>query len=160
MPVLVELLPTLTDPTLVSAVAAHLRRPWARPTAFGPLVGAFRLWAPLSADAGWQLADALATAARPDDLPVLLDLVSDTRYCIARQMIVDSHGDSGSRRWSNPPLCRSSPTKLWRCTPCRHCAGRSARRRPCPTSGKSALPYLRQVAADQPGDRLGKTAAS
>jgi len=44
MPVLLELLPTLMDLTLVSAVAAHLRRPWARPTAFGPLVGAFRLW--------------------------------------------------------------------------------------------------------------------
>jgi hypothetical protein len=44
MPVLLELLPRLTDPTLVSAVAAHLRRPWARPAAFGPLVDAFRLW--------------------------------------------------------------------------------------------------------------------
>jgi hypothetical protein len=46
--------------------------------------------APLSADAGWQLGDAFSSAARPDDLPTLLDLVSDTGYGMARQMIVDS----------------------------------------------------------------------
>jgi hypothetical protein len=46
MPILLELLPRLTDPRLVAAVAAHLRRPWARPAAFGPLVDAFRRWAP------------------------------------------------------------------------------------------------------------------
>jgi hypothetical protein len=58
-----------------------------------------RRWASASWDAGWQLGDALANAARLADLPVLLDLVSDTQYGEARQMIVDSLGDSGSQRW-------------------------------------------------------------
>jgi hypothetical protein len=43
MPTLLRLLPTLTDRALVGTVAAHLRRPWARPTAFpkhsGTLMG-------------------------------------------------------------------------------------------------------------------------
>jgi hypothetical protein len=64
MPVLLGLLPILTDPTLVRAVAAHLRRPWARPTAFGPLVDAFQRWAPQGGDAGWQLGDELAMLLR------------------------------------------------------------------------------------------------
>jgi len=151
MPVLLELLPTLMDLTLVSAVAAHLRRPWARPTAFGPLVDAFRLWAPLSADAGWQLGDALASAARPDDLPVLLDLVSDTRYGMARQMIVDSLW-----RFRKPPLVEPALVSLITDQAVALHAMSALRRSIGPAS---ALPYLRQVAADHPGDRLGKTAA-
>jgi hypothetical protein len=33
MPTLIEYLPQATDPKLVSAIAGHLRRPWARPAA-------------------------------------------------------------------------------------------------------------------------------
>jgi hypothetical protein len=40
MPVLLDLLPTLTDGKAVAAAARHLRRPWAKLTAFEPLVEA------------------------------------------------------------------------------------------------------------------------
>jgi len=50
----------------------------ARSAAFGPLVDAFRRWARPDEEAGWQLGDALANAAVPDDLPVMLDLVCET----------------------------------------------------------------------------------
>lgn len=43
--VLISELPDLRDPTLVRAVAGHLARPWARPSAFEALAGAFRQWA-------------------------------------------------------------------------------------------------------------------
>jgi hypothetical protein len=46
MPALLELLPQLSDPKLVSAVAGHLRRPWARPVAFESPRSAFERWAP------------------------------------------------------------------------------------------------------------------
>jgi hypothetical protein len=152
MPVLLELLPTLTDPTLVRAVAAHLRRPWARPAAFGPLVDAFRRWAPSSAGAGWQLGDALASAAGLDDLPVLLGLVSDTQYGTARQMIVDSLW-----RFRKSPLVEAALVSLIT-DPAVALHAMSALRRSIGPA--SALPYLRQAAADHHGDRLGKTAAS
>jgi hypothetical protein len=45
LPVLIEALPTLTDPKLVGAVAGHLCRPWARPAAFDALLAAFEMWA-------------------------------------------------------------------------------------------------------------------
>jgi hypothetical protein len=152
MPVLLKLLPTLTEPTLVGAVAAHLRRPWARRIAFGPLVDAFRRWATLSEDAGWQLGDALASAAQLDDLPVLLRLVSDTRYGTARQMIVDSLW-----RFRKSPLVEPALVSLIT-DPAVALHAMSALRRSIGPA--SALPYLRQVAAGHSGDRLGKTAAS
>ncbi len=42
MPVLLNALPRLADARLVSAVAGHLLRPWARPHAFDVLLAAFR----------------------------------------------------------------------------------------------------------------------
>jgi hypothetical protein len=151
MPILLELLPALRDTTLVGAVAAHLRRPWARPAAFGVLVDAFRRWAPLSGGVGWQLGDALANAARLDDLPVLLDLVSDTQYGAARQMIVGS-------LWRFRKSALVEPALVSLITdPAVALHAMSALRR---SIGPAlALPYLRQVAADHPRDRLGKTAA-
>jgi hypothetical protein len=158
MPVLLELLPALTDPRLVAAAAAHLRRPWAR-GAFGPLVEAFRRWAPRSGDAGWQLGDAgwqlgdaLARAARMDDLPVLLDLVRDARYGSARQMIVHALW-----RFRKSPLVEPALVPLL-ADPAVALHAMSALRRSIGPA--AALPYLRQVAADHPGDQLGKTAAS
>ena len=91
MPVLLELLPTLTDERVVAATARHLRRPWAKPTAFVPLVGAFRRWATgPNTDAGWALGDALASVARRNDCEVLLSLATNPAYGTARQMIVYS----------------------------------------------------------------------
>lgn len=151
MPVLLELLPTLTDASLVRAFAAHLRRPWARPNAFGPLVDAFRRWAPQDGDAGWQLGDALASAAELRDLPVLLDLASDAGYGRARQMIVDSLW-----RFRKSPLVEPALVALIADRAVALHAMSALRRSIGPAA---ALPYLRQVVADHPGDRLGQTAS-
>jgi hypothetical protein len=72
MPVLLDALPTLSDPALAGAVAGHLRRPWARPKAFPTLLEAFERWAPIDQHAGWALGDALATAATATHLDRLL----------------------------------------------------------------------------------------
>jgi hypothetical protein len=90
MPVLLALLPTLTDAALVSAVAGHLRRPWATPGAFGALTDAFLAWAPTNFTAGWALGDSMANAARMQELPMLLPLALDTGYGQTRQMVVYS----------------------------------------------------------------------
>lgn len=91
MPVLIRLLPTLRDPKVVSAVAGHLRRPWARPTAYEPVHDAFRSWAPREPmGAGWALGDALASAAASQHAAELLVLVQESTYGVARQMLVDS----------------------------------------------------------------------
>ncbi len=90
MPVLLEALPQLEDPTLVEAVAGHLRRPWARPVAFVPLRHAFLRWAPIEANTGWAVGDSLGMAATVDDLPDLRALCTDRRLGTARQMVVYS----------------------------------------------------------------------
>jgi hypothetical protein len=90
MPVLLVLLPTLTESKVVEAVARHLRRPWARPSAFQPLVGAFRSWAPREPLVGWAIGDALVNSATTGDADVVLDLVTDHSYGRSRQMIVHS----------------------------------------------------------------------
>jgi hypothetical protein len=152
MPVLLELLPTLSDPRLVAAVSAHLRRPWAQPTAFGPLVDAFRRWAPQNQDAGWQLGDALANAARHEDLPVLLSLVAGPQYGTARQIIVDA-------LWRFRKSPHVVPTLVSLITdPAVALHAMLALRRSIGPA--AALPYLRQVEISHHGDRLGKTAAS
>jgi hypothetical protein len=92
MPVLLAALPTLSDRAVVIAVAGHLRPPWARPTAFGPLHDAFLRWAPTDEHAGWALGDALGTAATAAYLNQLLLIGQDYRYGKARQMVVHSLG--------------------------------------------------------------------
>jgi hypothetical protein len=90
IPVLLVLLRSLTEPKVVETVARHLRRPWARPSAFQPLVQAFRHWAPHEPLVGWAIGDALATSATVEDVDVLLDLATDRSYGKSRQMIVHS----------------------------------------------------------------------
>jgi hypothetical protein len=90
MPVLLRMLPSLSDRRAVRAVAGHLRRPWARPTAFDALASSFPEWALHDANVGWALGDALATSARVEHLTTLLQLATDRRYGAARQMIVMS----------------------------------------------------------------------
>jgi hypothetical protein len=90
MPTLLEVLPSLTDPQVVTAVAGHLRRPWARPSAFPILLDAFVRWSEVDPGAGWALGDALATAADKSRVSVLLELSTDARYGKARQMVVYS----------------------------------------------------------------------
>lgn len=88
MPVLIEHLPHLSEPALVETVAAHLARPWAKGHAFPALLEAFRAWAPRDGHVGWQLGDALATAAGKANGAQLIELAVDPRYGLARQMVV------------------------------------------------------------------------
>lgn len=90
MPVLLAALPGLSDPQLVSAVAGHLRRPWARPHAFDPLHAAFLRWATDDPNTGWAIGDALATAADAIHVERLLDICRDKSFGSARQMVVYS----------------------------------------------------------------------
>jgi hypothetical protein len=90
MPVLLAQLPSLTDPKVVGTIAGHLRRPWARPTAFQVLLDAFRSWAPREQLAGWALGDALVTSATIGDVEALFEIVTDPDYGRSRQMIVHS----------------------------------------------------------------------
>lgn len=92
MPVLLDALPTLSDPAVVIAVAGHLRRPWARPRAFPALLEAFERWAPIDRQAGWALGDALATAATATHLDRLLPICQDSTLGTTRQMVVYSLG--------------------------------------------------------------------
>lgn len=93
MPVLIEALPTLTDPQLVGAVAGHLRRAWARPAAFDALLAAFEVWAVRGDLAtGWHLGDALGTSATASQAEALLRASQVQEYGAARQMVVHALG--------------------------------------------------------------------
>jgi hypothetical protein len=90
-PFLIRHLPQLTDRKLVDAVARHLRGTAEPRAAFPALREAFVGWAPIHPDApGWTLGDLLAWAAQAKNADDLLELAQDTRYGMARQMIVDS----------------------------------------------------------------------
>ena len=89
-PTLLRLLPSLTDGRVVVAVAGHLRRPWARPTAFVPLLAAFRSWASRDWSVGWSVGDALVNAADESRVDELLTIANETDLGKARQMIVYS----------------------------------------------------------------------
>ena len=90
MPIFLDLLPTLTDRKLINTVAGHLRRPWARPAAFAVLHDAFLRLATVDDSTSWSLGDAMSSAACIHDLPLLLDIVRDSAYGRARQMVVSS----------------------------------------------------------------------
>jgi hypothetical protein len=90
MPVLLTLLPSLTEPSVVETVARHLRHPWARPSAFQPLLLAYRSWAPREQLVGWAIGDALVTAATVGDVGIVLDIATDRSSGKSRQMIVHS----------------------------------------------------------------------
>jgi hypothetical protein len=150
MPVFIELLPRLSDPKLVGAIASHLRRPWARPAAFDALRTAFEHWATSDATTGWHIGDALATAATKDDLPVLVGIVRATSYRTARQMIVHSLW-----RFKAAPEVESTLVSLLDDPDVALHAMSALRRTVGPTS---ALPHLRRVAAEHTGDPIGSTA--
>ena len=89
-PTLLRLLPSLTDGRVVVAVAGHLRRPWARPAAFVPLLAAFRNWAVRDWSVGWSVGDALVNAADESRVDELLTIANETDLGKARQMVVHS----------------------------------------------------------------------
>jgi len=90
LPVLVRLLPTLTDPATVIVVAGLLCHPFARPDAFDPLLAAFRSWAPRVSDVGEEIGRALATTSSAKHRDVLLGIAANREYGPARRMIVGS----------------------------------------------------------------------
>ncbi len=90
MPVLLAVLPTLTLPQVVQAVAGHLRRPWARPEAYGPLRPVFVDWAARDSDTAWCLGHSLGTAAEWQHLDDLLEIAQTQEYGFGRAMVVDA----------------------------------------------------------------------
>lgn len=152
MPVLLELLPTLTDGKAVAATARHLRRPWAKPVAFIPLVEAFRNWATVPrTDAGWALGDALASAARPGDSGVLLSLAKDPAYGTARQMIVHSLWRFRKNQdvvEALPTLATDADVSLHALTALRRAIGNEA-----------AIPVIRQLAETSANQRVREQAS-
>lgn len=90
MPVLISLLPVLSDVASVNATARHLGRPWARPAAFDPLYHAFLYWAPQNENLGWTIGDSLITTSTIKNLGTLLALSLDSQFGRSRQMIVNS----------------------------------------------------------------------
>jgi hypothetical protein len=90
-PVLLEILPSLTDRQAAMTVVMYLQYPTVGPESFDVLRNAFVAWAPKDASGvGWQLGVAVVRAAKPDHLTVLLDLAQRREFGRARQMIVDS----------------------------------------------------------------------
>jgi hypothetical protein len=88
-PVLIEVLPRLTDPSVIETVALHLKNPAARPIAFGALHRSFLQWGTVTRGrVGWQLGEALVHAAPPAEASTILDLAGDPRYGTNRQQIV------------------------------------------------------------------------
>jgi hypothetical protein len=87
-PVLVRLLPDLTDAKVVATVARHLQDGRIRPGGFDVVLDAFRRWGTRSSEAGWVLGDSLTRAADETKGEVMVDLASDSRYGPSRQMIV------------------------------------------------------------------------
>jgi hypothetical protein len=150
MPVFIELLPRLSDPKLVGAVASHLRRPWARPTAYEVLLNTFERWAALDATAAWHIGDALASAATKDDVSEMLGLATATKYGIARQMIVDSLWRFKADTDVEPvlvSLINDPDVALHAMSALRRAVGPD-----------NALPHLRRAAEQHSGDKIGAVA--
>jgi hypothetical protein len=150
MPVLLELLPRVSDPQLVATIASHLRRPWARPAAFTALYDAFRRWAPRNESTGWAVGDAMASAARIQELPALLSVVGDPGFGPARQMVVFALARF-KRSPDVPPaliaLLHDPDVALHAMSALRRSVG-----------ARQALPYLHDVKTAHPDDELGQFA--
>lgn len=108
IPVLLDILPSLTDRQTAMTVAMYLQEPIVESTAFGILREAFVFWAPKEqTGVGWQLGIAVVRAADRGDLPALLNLAQRTEFGIARQMIVDSLW-----RWRTDPTVAPTLARL------------------------------------------------
>ena len=150
MPVLLEALPWLSDTRVVSAVAGHLRRPWARPHAFDALLDAFRRWAPVDSTTGWHLGDALGSAATERRVDDLLEICHDTAFGTARQMPVAALG-----RFKRVPSVGPALVELIHDSDVGLHA-MSALRRALGAAG--ALPYIEQLEHSNRGNALGEQA--
>ncbi|MFC0221054.1 hypothetical protein [Nocardioides zeicaulis] len=151
MPVLIEALPTLSDLTLIGAVAGHLRRPWARPKAFDALLATFEAVAPHDASsAGWHLGDAVGTAAAANHVETLLRICQDKRYGVARQMVVHS-----LRRFKRAPFVPDTLLALIEDPDVALHAMGSLR---SVLGAREALPHLERVERERAGTAVGDQA--
>lgn len=150
MPVLLAALPRLTDPRLVSAVASHLRRPWARPQAFDPLLAAFLKWASADATTGWHLGDALGSAATIDRVRDLIDVCNNEAFGIARQMPVAALG-----RFKKAPGVLAALLELIHDDDVGLHAMSALRR---VLGSTDALPYIEEIEQSHQGTQLGAQA--
>jgi len=91
-PTLLRVLPTLKDPRLVSAVAAHLRCPWLRRIdgAYDIVRAAYLRWAGETGDSGWQLGDTLCRAAGKERATDLVELAATAEHGESRACIVEA----------------------------------------------------------------------
>jgi hypothetical protein len=144
MPTLLRLLPTLTDRDLVGTVAAHLRRPWARPSAFPELLRAFNRFAPGADGIGWAIGDALASAADYQRVPELIEVCSERSFGTSRQMVVDAMW----RFKKNPEVAPLLESLLRDATVAGHAAGALRR-----TIGEQAALPLMIAARNEAEDR-------
>ena len=150
MPVLLELLPQVSDPKLVATIASHLRRPWARPTAFTALHDAFLRWARQNESTGWSVGDAMASAARIQELPALLSIANDAGFGKARQMVVFALAHFKRSPGVAPALIallHDPDVALHAMSALRRTIG-----------AREVLPYLQDVKAAHPNDELGDIA--
>lgn len=152
MPVLVEALPSLTDPKLVGAVAGHLRRPWARPAAFDALLDAFEAWARRDGSAtGWHLGDALGATATTRHVSTLLGISQDETFGTSRQMVVHALG-----RFKKAPEVAKALVGLIEDPDVALHAMQALRRVLGP---HDALPHLERVEREHPATTIGEQAA-
>ena len=88
-PVLIDVLPRLTDPGVIETVALHLKNPAARPVAFEALHASFVEWGAVRRGrVGWQLGEALVNAAPLSAASVILAIAADMGYGMNRQQVV------------------------------------------------------------------------
>lgn len=151
MPVLVDALPSLTDPKLVATVAGHLCRTWARPAAFDALHQAFREWAPRDPLTGWHLGDAVGTTATRAHVEQLIELSVDRRFGTARQMVVLSLG-----RFPTSPGVRDAVLSLIEDPDVALHAMKSLQKTLGP---QAALPYIEDLERDLRGTTTGNQAS-
>lgn len=150
MPVLLAALPHLTDARLISSVAGHLRRPWARPQAFDPLLTAFRKWAPTDTTTGWDLGDALGTTATINRVADVLDVCRNEAFGTARQMPVAALArfkKSSAVRPALLELVHDGDVGLHAMSALRRVLGAA-----------DALPYVEDVERSHEGTQLGSQA--
>jgi hypothetical protein len=89
VPVLLRLLPALSDPDVVESAVRSLTTAHARPAAAEELLRLFVATPPEHASLKWAIGNALSTVTTAQHKDSLLDLARDERHGIGRQMIVE-----------------------------------------------------------------------
>jgi hypothetical protein len=88
--VLVELLPTLSDPRVVATVGRHLKGQPMGAHGYNIVLAAFKDWATQPGEAGWVLGDTLARAADKTNADEFIQLATTESYGASRGCIVEA----------------------------------------------------------------------